>query len=681
MHKASGSGKGPDGNNANGEKNGQGPANGVPRRKHGSERTLRGMGDIPQHEDRMGTQTPKQPDSQPAPDSSEEDVSLFKPPGSQRTYVGLSPRHPPQEEAKAPEPDYPSTAPLPEQEAQKPGPEQDFEHASTWPAVPLAQQEDLQQGAIEAGAYVSGTEAEGILDMAEEVSDLEPDYDKVQKLEARGYTDIKIIGEGRMGQVYRATDPQLDRQVAIKVMSSAIPKKEGRARFMQEAKAAAGISHPNIVVIHDLRPLTDKANERDFYIVMEHLDGASLDDILKKGLMDCERARDIFKQVCSALTAAHNKGVIHRDIKPDNIFITKTEDGKDRVKLLDFGVAKVQSAKRKFETQKGRIVGTPAYMSPEQVKGEELDQRTDIYSLGAVMYHAVVGEDPFHDATSLETLCVQILALAPKPPRERNPGANIPEDFERIIMRCLAKNRDERFTNARELRDALKSARGQSGIPPAPASEPFQEGSKEAGYRTHAANGETHVGKGTGLDMVGPSEDPDRERLRRKNRRLFWGLAFGMGVAGIAGIGGSLALMDDKQDQPAAQAKEADAGKPPLEEPSATPQPTASKTVEPEDEVNEYTMTFRLNTDNVTVLVGDDEVCEPSKSKECSKTLPKGEEKVTFTFKKRGYKETTLEVVPDSNQGFDVELKPIPQRYTAPTSTKTNGRIFIPPSD
>jgi len=483
---------------------------------------------------------------------------------------------------------------------------------------------------VAAGVAVSRTEEEEIRKMAEADSGLTPDYEKVRKLEEKGYTDIQIIGEGAMGQVYRALD-NLNREVVIKTMKAV--GKEAHERFKQEAEAAAGIRHPNIVEIYSYDQFP---GETDCYIVMEYLHGKTLEKaITEEGIMNCERARDIFGQICSGLAAAHEREIIHRDIKPDNIFITSV-DGKDHVKIIDFGVAKIQSKRRTFQTQENAIVGTPEYMSPEQMRANEvLDARTDVYSVGAVMYHAMTGTDPFdtHSHKNNMTFFTAVLNSAPMDPRKRRP--DIPRDFETIIMRCLQKDREERFASATELRDALEIARDNSGNIPGPISS-------ERPIKNSTVEG----------ILISP-----RERLRRKNKKIFWGVT-GAVLFGGAATAGTVALMDRGET---GQVRREDIGAPLIEEPKAieTKTPDPVETAEPVvEEIKEHEIIFKLNTSGVSVSVGEDTICQLAKSKECKTTVPEGDEKLTFTFKKRGYDEKEVEVDPNSSQTIKVAMKP-----------------------
>src|SRR5262245_65284460 len=261
-----------------------------------------------------------------------------------------------------------------------------------------------------------------------------------------------------MGEVYRAIDPRLGREVAIKVLPTAFSADHERLyRFEQEARAAAALNHPNIVTIHSV----EEAAEARF-LTMELVEGSRLNDLIATGGMPLDGLLGIAIALADALAAAHRKGITHRDLKPANIIVT----AEGRPKILDFGLAKLQqSVPAAFGvstmathaiTQEGRILGTVAYMSPEQAEGKAVDQRTDIFSLGVVLYEMTTGERPFKGDTSVALLS-SILKDTPRSVAEVNPRA--PRELARIIERCLAKNADRRYQSATDLRAELEDCR------------------------------------------------------------------------------------------------------------------------------------------------------------------------------------------------------------------------------
>jgi serine/threonine protein kinase len=259
------------------------------------------------------------------------------------------------------------------------------------------------------------------------------------------YEIIGWLGSGGMGEVYRARDPRLGRDVAIKLITGVSAIDAGRIRrFEQEARAAGQLNHPSVLVIYDTG-LHDGAP----YIVSELLEGESMRSRLQKSALPTRKAIDYARQAAEGLAAAHDKGIVHRDVKPDNLFITT--DG--RVKILDFGIAKLTTPADSVsltgaptDTAVGSMVGTARYMSPEQVRGETVDARSDIFSLGVVLYEMVSGRAAFARDTAVETMTAILNEDPPEPAEMSETPA-----LARIVSRCLEKTREARFQSARDL--------------------------------------------------------------------------------------------------------------------------------------------------------------------------------------------------------------------------------------
>ncbi len=289
------------------------------------------------------------------------------------------------------------------------------------------------------------------------------------------YQITEKLGEGGMGVVYKAHDTHLDRIVAIKVLPpERIADPERKRRFIQEAKAASALNHPNIVTIHDI----DQAEGVDF-IAMEHVAGKTLDRLIGRKGLRLSEALGYAAQIADALAKAHSAGIVHRDLKPTNIMVN--EDGV--VKVLDFGLAKLTEqvegdqfastvtvdAEGRPITEEGVIVGTVAYMSPEQAEGKRVDARSDIFSLGSVFYEMVTGQKAFQGTSKISTLSA-ILHEEPKPVSGITPA--IPIDFERLINRCLRKDPARRFQYVADVKvelDELKEDSDSGRLQPAPA--------------------------------------------------------------------------------------------------------------------------------------------------------------------------------------------------------------------
>src|SRR5450830_682862 len=274
------------------------------------------------------------------------------------------------------------------------------------------------------------------------------------------YEVLGLVGSGGMGEVYRARDPTLNRDVAIKILPEALAADPAAlARFEREAQAVAQLSHPNILAIHDFGRHDEVA-----YAVMELLEGETLRARLEQGALPARKAVDLAAQMAEGLAAAHEKGIVHRDLKPENVFVT----GEGRVKLLDFGLAKqtnpVGGADSRLQTlerptQPGTVMGTVGYMSPEQVRGEAADHRSDIFSFGAVLYEMLAGRQAFGRETAAESMT----AILKEDPPEIAPGGTGPSPaLSRIVQHCLEKKPGERFQSARDIAFALQALSGST---------------------------------------------------------------------------------------------------------------------------------------------------------------------------------------------------------------------------
>jgi serine/threonine-protein kinase len=282
-------------------------------------------------------------------------------------------------------------------------------------------------------------------------------HDLVGKTLDAKYTVRRVLGEGGMGTVFEAEHLAIGRLVAIKVLHPHQARKANSVkRFHQEARAAAVIGHPNICEVYDIGALEDGTP----YLVMEKLVGETLADrIAKEGGLPLSDVIDVLVQVLSALVVAHDKRIVHRDVKPENVFLTRRTGCSPLVKVLDFGVSKTIAAHLDEEgpapapgeenvdlTRIGMVMGTPHYMSPEQARGErDLDGRVDLYACGVILYEALTGRRPFN-APNYERLLVQILSATPRPASELRPG--LPRGFDAVIEKAMARNRSDRFENA-----------------------------------------------------------------------------------------------------------------------------------------------------------------------------------------------------------------------------------------
>jgi eukaryotic-like serine/threonine-protein kinase len=263
------------------------------------------------------------------------------------------------------------------------------------------------------------------------------------------YRLLRELGRGAMGVVFLAEDESLQRQVAIKTLlvpgGGGADGEHREARFRQEAKAAGGLNHPNVITIHDL------GREGEWlYIAMELLQGVELRDRMQQGPIPLDEALHVAAQVASGLAAAHARGIVHRDVKPGNIMLLPG----GHVKIMDFGIARMQ--KSEVRTQSGTMMGSPKYMSPEQVGGHSIDHRSDIFSLGSVLYEMVVGAPAFA-GSNIGALLNAILHSSPLPASQARPG--VPASVELVIARAMHKNPQQRYQDAAEMAQDLVQCR------------------------------------------------------------------------------------------------------------------------------------------------------------------------------------------------------------------------------
>ena len=274
------------------------------------------------------------------------------------------------------------------------------------------------------------------------------------------YRIERVLGKGAMGVVYEALDPKLNRKVAIKtILVSQLDEetaKDFSRRFVREAHAVARLNHPNIVQVYDFGEEGGVA-----YLVMEFIRGSELKSALASGrVFDRQQCVRIMCELLDALDFAHDAGIVHRDIKPANVML----DGQGRAKLTDFGVARITDADRTGaeRTQAGTVVGTPAYMSPEQIEGQRVDRRSDIFSAGIILYQFLTGQKPF---TGEGAWTVARKIIQEDPPMPSTLNVEVPSEYDRVVARALAKNPEGRFPTAREFAQALRrAAEGQQAI-------------------------------------------------------------------------------------------------------------------------------------------------------------------------------------------------------------------------
>lgn len=354
------------------------------------------------------------------------------------------------------------------------------------------------------------------------------------------YEILKKIGTGGMASVYLARHLAFDEIRAIKVVRSWMAEDEGFLRRLRsEAVMLRKLQHPNAVRVDDI----DNSEDGRPFIVMEYVQGTDLHAIIRdQGPLSVARVLGIARQVASALAAAHKLGIVHRDVKPDNILLVRLEDGSEFVKVLDFGIAKLQGSSTDDPgmTQTGLVLCTPEYASPEQARGlgsDRLDGRSDLYSLGLVMYQMLTGELPFHSDTPLGMLLAQINSPA-RPPTELKPELKIPSPMSDLLMKALEKDPNQRFQSAEEMLDAMariddsatQRARGSNAVP-APASSEGTIPNMRLRVETASAFGKPQKDDSYSVqDLL-----LDIDKLRRGHQHLWvWSLAVIL-VLGAAG--------------------------------------------------------------------------------------------------------------------------------------------------
>jgi serine/threonine protein kinase len=332
------------------------------------------------------------------------------------------------------------------------------------------------------------------------------------------------LGSGSMGTVYRATQSPIGREVALKILrTDRAVDDSSRARFLREARANSALTSPNTVTVFDF----GQSEDGEFYLAMELLEGESVGDRIRRlGRLGVGEALDTTRQALTSLAEAHEKGIIHRDLKPDNLFYarvpafdpqTQTSRQGEIVKVLDFGVAKMMRddtdlAMNAVETQAGTVFGTPRYMSPEQAQGKALDARTDLYSLGVILYHMLTGHPPFQDDDAIVVMARHIKSHA-VPLREAAPDVWIPPEVEALVMRALSKEPDLRASSAEHMLAELDEAALCVPTAPPPVRVSFRPPAKPP-----ARTDDTWTGAKVG--------GPKRARL----------LTFGLGAAVLGGL-------------------------------------------------------------------------------------------------------------------------------------------------
>ncbi|MFO0682255.1 MAG: protein kinase [Sandaracinus sp.] len=466
------------------------------------------------------------------------------------------------------------------------------------------------------------------------------------------------IGEGGMGAVYAARHVHLNKQYAIKVLSSAaLQNATAIDRLKQEAVAASSIDHDNIVDVTNF-----DQHDGSVFIVMELLRGESLAARLGRGPIVAHDTVRIAQQICGALGAAHARGIVHRDLKPENVFLS-TKGGVERVKVLDFGISKVKSAEAEGVrmTRTGQLVGTPLYMSPEQARGEtEIDRRVDVYALGVMLYEMLTGVPPFDGRNYFELLWKHGNE-APLPLEERNPNVFLPPKLGAVVMKALAKDREARWQSMEELAAALYEAVpevpvGTTSLPPPRASAPSMPEAPSAAPRRAS----TPDASRATLDEPAPLPTASRTPL-------YAGIALAglVGVAALAWLGSGGVGTSTPPATTTAVAPPPPTYEPPMPRITEAPDPEAiglePQGIEPPALV---TVSFGSTPPGADVRRDGNVLCTTP----CMQDLPRGEA-ITVVLRRAGYFDETRELTPDEGATLSVQLRERPRARPTGAST------------
>ncbi len=480
-----------------------------------------------------------------------------------------------------------------------------------------------------------------------------------------------LIARGGMGKVYRAEQAPLGRVCAIKVLNPNYAGEhdpEFHKRFFLEASIASKLTHPNTVTIFDY----GRTDDDIYYMAMEYLEGHTLHRAIREaGSFPEERGAHIARQICRALREAHSLGVIHRDLKPANIFLVEHGDETDFVKVLDFGLVKDVSEGKPAEelTQTGLFMGSPKYMAPEQIRGDKVDARTDIYSLGIIMYEMCTGKVPFDRPNSVNILMAHVNEEAP-PLRQMNPNINPSPAFEETILRCMAKDPDTRFRSMDEVLAALKRVGGAamtatvSGVG---ATGEYRSMGISGGYGVDSGPNKTSSGPHSAISGSGaipaPLDPSGSGALEKKGSK---GVLIGavVGVALLAGI--TVAATKARPVATAPPVATAAPAKTPVAPPTAATAAVAQPT--PAQNLQNQFVKMRINSDPDGASIKEDgyEICS---STPCELTYKGGDADPAKDHKllisKTGYKVETR-TIRLGDSPVTVRLTRAPVQWTPP---------------
>jgi predicted Ser/Thr protein kinase len=485
-----------------------------------------------------------------------------------------------------------------------------------------------------------------------------PDKDKEEEEErdpllgqiiADRFRIVSKLGVGGMGAVYEAEHRYIQKRVALKLLRPEITSNpDALARFQREALAASTIGHENIVAIDDFGRLPDG----QVYLTMEYLDGEPLNRAMRRAQLPVDQMIDVLLQTCHGLAAAHAKGIIHRDMKPENIFLV---EGGRKVKILDFGIAKVTRGPSDTNlTKTGAIFGTPNYMAPEQALGKRVDHRVDVYSMGIILFEMLAGTVPFR-SDSFVAILTQHVTKDPVPPSKLAPGRTVPLELERVALRAIAKSPNERFQDMGEFVAALLATRekvlGDVPLEPRLRLSKIKPPASEAPTSSDlpaVATGPGGVVDGEGgPGKVTATAGELVQAMRPARRRT--GLIIGLTAAVLLGAGGVVAFVHLRGPGPARpplvvqRPAKAPASAPVGDEPKQEPEQKAEAPVAPPHK--EVRVLVTSVPPEATILVGGKVVGKTPESF----SVPAGEQLV-LVLRRAGYREQKVVVKPDAEQ-------------------------------
>ncbi len=467
---------------------------------------------------------------------------------------------------------------------------------------------------------------------------------------------VSLVARGGMGKVYRAEQAPLGREVALKVLNPSYggdADPEFHKRFFLEASTCSKLTHPNTVTIFDY----GRTDDDIYYIAMELLEGRTLHRALRDdGAFPAARAMHVARQVCRSLREAHSLGVIHRDLKPANVFLVKHADETDFVKVLDFGLVKDLAETGEDLTQTGLFMGSPKYMSPEQIRGEKVDGRADIYALGVILYEMLVGKVPFDRPNSVNILMAHVHE-PPPPMREANPGADVPPALEQLVMKAMAKQPEDRFRGMDEMLEALKRLATEAGFSITHSAEVGTTGELSAVTGPTAA-----VTLGTpitGPFVASPSASPPALDGGPKSRAGLVAALVGLGLA-VAGAT-AVALLGGGEPEP------------PTAAPGTTPPPAPSEPSgvaeppEPPPPAVSTLVALRTTPPGAHVRVGEREYGPTPADVEWTGEEAARGRRVTFLFHMDGYRDYSVtRVITGDRLEVQAELEAIERAPRVP---------------